>query len=423
MELEIANVKVSDILKKHLTPLYVYNQELIEEKIQIFKENFQSEKFATKILYASKAFQAVALLNLMADAGLGLDVVSQGELYAATKSQMPIENIYFHGNNKMPDELLFALKDAKISHIVVDNMMELEVVSGLADLVKRPIQILLRLNVGIEAHTHQYVITSHVDSKFGMGIESQDLKDCLKMIKESPYLVLEGFHSHIGSQIFELTAWFAAIDKLTDFLHDLSEQNAFGFNEPLSLNIGGGFGVRYTQEDKPLPIDLVLRMLVLHVEKCIAEKNVRLKALMIEPGRSLVAEAGLTLYRTGYQKVTPNKNYLFVDGGMGDNIRPSLYQAKYDCDLAMRLGEKKTERLCIAGKYCESADILIEDAELPKPEKGDILVVYGTGAYGYSMASNYNRNVIPGVVFLKDGEIREVVKRQTLEQLLENEVY
>ncbi|GAB2024861.1 diaminopimelate decarboxylase [Lactovum odontotermitis] len=421
MELEIANVKVSDLLKRYPTPLYVYNQEVIEENLQVFRENFQSEKFATKILYASKAFQAVALLNLIADAGLGLDVVSQGELYAASKSRMPLENIYFHGNNKSPEELLFAILNVKISHIVVDNKMELEVVSELASLVKRPLQILLRLNVGIEAHTHQYVITSHVDSKFGMGIESQELKDCLKMIETHPFLVLEGLHSHIGSQIFELTAWFAAIEKLTDFLHDLSEQSEQ--DEPLALNIGGGFGVRYTQEDKPLPIDQVLRQLIHHVEKCMAEKNVRLKALMIEPGRSLVAEAGLTLYKIGYQKVTPNKNYLFVDGGMGDNIRPSLYQAKYDCDLALRLGERKTERFSIAGKYCESADILIENAELPKPERGDILVVYGTGAYGYSMASNYNRNVIPGVVFLKDGKITEVVKRQTLEQLLENEVY
>lgn len=415
MELEIAGVKVGDLVKKYPTPLYVYDQEKIESNLRLFKENFKSEKFATKILYASKAFQAIALLNLVADFGFGLDVVSQGELYVATKSKMPIENIYFHGNNKTPEELDFAINQAKISHIVVDNPMELEVISDLVKSAQRKIQIMLRLNVGIEAHTHQYIITSHVDSKFGMSHESPDFKKCLQLINENSFLELEGFHCHIGSQIFDMTAWYAAIDKFMDYLAE--------FDYPLTLNIGGGFGIHYTDEDKPLPLDEIARDLIEYVEKVSSEKNVTLKELMIEPGRSLVAEAGTSLYTVGYQKETPNKKYIFVDGGMGDNIRPSLYQAKYDCDIANRLEEEKTELVSVAGKFCESGDILIEDIKLPKAQAGDILAIYSTGAYGYSMASNYNRNLIPGVVFIKNGQIREIIKRQSFEQLMENEVF
>lgn len=415
MELEIAGVKAGEIIKKYPTPLYVYDQEKIESNLQLFKENFKSEKFATKILYASKAFQAIALLNLVADFGFGLDVVSQGELYVATKSKLPIGDIYFHGNNKTPEELNFAINETEIKHIVVDNPMELEVISDLVKSAQRRIQIMLRLNVGIEAHTHQYIITSHVDSKFGMSHESPDFKKCLQLINENSFLELEGFHCHIGSQIFDMTAWYAAIDKFMDYLSE--------FDYPLTLNIGGGFGIHYTDEDKPLPLDEIARDLIEYVEKVSSEKNVTLKELMIEPGRSLVAEAGTSLYTVGYQKETPNKKYIFVDGGMGDNIRPSLYQAKYDCDIANRLEEEKTELVSVAGKFCESGDILIEDIKLPKAQAGDILAIYSTGAYGYSMASNYNRNLIPGVVFIKNGQIREIIKRQSFEQLMENEVF
>jgi diaminopimelate decarboxylase len=415
MELEIGNVKVSELVADYQTPLYVYDQEKIEATMSDFVENFKSEDFDTQILYASKAFQAVVLLNLVANAGLGLDVVSAGELFAATKSQMELSKIYFHGNNKTPEELRFALGEVGISHIVVDNLMELSEIAALSSALEREVSVMLRLNVGIEAHTHEYIITSHVDSKFGMAYEGAEAQDCLRLIEEHPFLSLEGFHSHIGSQIFDLTAWGAAIEKLVGYLAD--------FDRALTLNIGGGFGIRYTEEDQPLPIAEVMEFLVKKVEAVLTDKSVSLKKLMIEPGRSLVAEAGTTLYTVGYQKSTPNKNYVFVDGGMGDNIRPSLYQAKYACDIANRLEDEKTETVTVAGKYCESGDVLIENVAIPKAQAGDILAIYSTGAYGYSMASNYNRNVIPAVVFVKDGQAREVIKRQTFAQLIENEVF
>ena len=415
MELKIGNIRASSLVKEFKTPLYVYDQEKIEDTLLTFKKYFYSDKFATKILYASKAFQAIALLNILSKFGFGLDVVSQGELYSALKSNMAKDEIYFHGNNKSPAELNFAIVKSGISHIVVDNFMELKEIVKICQINKKNINVMLRLNVGIEAHTHEYIITSHVDSKFGMAFDSSELKKCLKLIEENSEVNLEGFHSHIGSQIFDMTAWHAAIDKLIGYLAQ--------FDQPLSLNIGGGFGIPYTASDQPLEIRDVLKSLVKRVEEDLDKEKISLNSLMIEPGRSIVAEAGTTLYTVGYQKETPNKKYVFVDGGMGDNLRPSLYKAKYSCSLANKLNEEASDVVTIAGKYCESGDVLIESVELPKALAGDILAVYCTGAYGYSMASNYNRNPIPGVVFVKNGQAREVIKRQSMEDLIQGEIY
>ncbi|MCL1949972.1 MAG: diaminopimelate decarboxylase, partial [Turicibacter sp.] len=316
----------------------------------------------------------------------------------------------FHGNNKSYDELNFAFV-AGVRHIVVDNSMELEVIATLATAYKQEMEISLRLNVGVEAHTHEYIITSHIDSKFGMAYESAECKKCLERIDSHPYLTLEGFHSHIGSQIFDTTAWYASIDILTGYLRD--------FPQKLTLNIGGGFGIKYTEKDAPPALDGILQSLVAYVEST----GVPIGKLMIEPGRSLVGEAGCTLYTVGYQKETPGKKYYFVDGGMGDNMRPSLYQALYHCDLANKMELKKSETVTIAGKYCESGDILIKEAHLPPASPGDLLVVYATGAYGYSMSSQYNRNAVPGVVFCKDGKAREVIRRQSFEDLIRNEIF
>jgi len=414
MELEIGNLSASQLVNEFGSPLYVYDEAMIERMIDLFVENFVSNKFATRILYASKAFQAIALLNLMADKGLSLDVVSQGELFAALKSRMNPENIFFHGNNKGFEELDFAISH-KVGHIVVDNYMELANIAKIAEVYHREVKVSLRLNVGIEAHTHKYIITSHIDSKFGLSYDSVEMAQCLDLIEGNKFLLLEGFHSHIGSQIFDTTAWFAAIDKLIDYLSD--------FEQPLVLNIGGGFGIAYTQNDKPQALEVTLKQLVTYVEEKLEEKNLKIKELVIEPGRSLVAKAGTTLYTVGYQKETPNRRYYFVDGGMGDNIRPSLYQAKYSAAIANKLDAPKMHKVTVAGKYCESGDVLIEEIELPAVDEGDILAVYDTGAYGYSMSSNYNRNPIPAVVFVKDGQAREIIKRQTFEQLIENEVY
>lgn len=412
-ELHIGGVAASQLVAQYGSPLYVYDQQQLETNLQAYKKAFQSDRFPTKILYASKAFQTVGMMNLVNQYGFGVDVVSAGELYTALQSDVPVDHIYFHGNNKSTEELKMAFESG-MQHIVCDNLMELTELSQLANDYKQPMQIMFRLNVGIEAHTHEYIVTTHIDSKFGMAYDSSDFKACLELLNDNDYLELEGFHVHIGSQIFEMDAWYAAIDKMVSYLND--------FDQPLTLNLGGGFGVRYTEDDKPLGIEETMNQLLRYLDQSLMAADLTVKELIIEPGRSLVAEAGYTLYEIGYQKQTPNKTYYFVDGGMADNIRPSLYQAKYSCDVANKMDAEKTEHVTVAGKYCESGDVLIQDVALPKVEKGDLLVVYATGAYGYSMSSNYNRSLTPAVVFAKDGQTTEIVKRQTYLDLLRNDL-
>lgn len=412
-ELVIGGMKASELAAAYGTPLYVYDQAKLESNLEAYTTSFKSDLFPTKIIYASKAFQTIAMLDLVAQYGLGVDVVSGGELYTALQSDVPVEKIHFHGNNKTTAELRMAFESG-VTHIVADNVMELEELAELAAEYQKTMQIQIRLNVGIEAHTHEYIVTTHIDSKFGIAFDSDDYKACMAIFADSPYLQLDGFHVHIGSQIFEMDAWYAAIDKMLGYLKT--------FPEPMTLNLGGGFGVRYTDEDQPMPIKENMEMIVAYLEKKLQETGVTVKQVMIEPGRSLVAEAGLTLYEIGYQKQTPNKLYYFVDGGMGDNIRPSLYQAHYACDVANKMDAEKTQLVTVAGKYCESGDVLIHDVYLPPVEKGDLLAVYSTGAYGYSMSSNYNRNATPAVVFVKDGKAREIVKRQTLADLVRNDI-
>ena len=412
-ELHIGGVAASQLVAQYGSPLYVYDQQQLETNLQAYKQAFQSDRFPTKILYASKAFQTVGMMNLVNQYGFGVDVVSAGELYTALQSDVPVDHIYFHGNNKSTEELKMAFESG-MQHIVCDNLMELTELSQLANDYKQPMQIMFRLNVGIEAHTHEYIVTTHIDSKFGMAYDSSDFKACLELLNDNDYLELEGFHVHIGSQIFEMDAWYAAIDKMVSYLND--------FDQPLTLNLGGGFGVRYTEDDKPLGIEETMNQLLRYLDQSLTAADLTVKELIIEPGRSLVAEAGYTLYEIGYQKQTPNKTYYFVDGSMADNIRPSLYQAKYSCDVANKMDAEKTEHVTVAGKYCESGDVLIQDVALPKVEKGDLLVVYATGAYGYSMSSNYNRSLTPAVVFAKDGQTTEIVKRQTYLDLLRNDL-
>ncbi|MGP6147371.1 diaminopimelate decarboxylase [Jeotgalibaca sp. A122] len=412
-ELVIGGMTAGELVAQYGTPLYVYDQAKLENNLEAYTQNFKSDLFQTKILYASKAFQTIGMLDLIANYGLGVDVVSGGELYTALQSDVPVEKIHFHGNNKTTEELRMAFESG-IVHIVADNVMELEEIAELAEEYQRAVTIQIRLNVGIEAHTHEYIVTTHIDSKFGIAFGSEDYQACLAIFEKSDYLHLEGFHVHIGSQIFEMDAWYAAIDKMLGYLAT--------FDYPMTLNLGGGFGVRYTDEDQPMPIKENMEQILSYLEGKLQETGVTINEVVIEPGRSLVAEAGITLYEIGYQKQTPNKHYYFVDGGMGDNIRPSLYQAKYACDVANKIDAEKTELVTVAGKYCESGDVLIHDVHLPPVEKGDVLVVYSTGAYGYSMSSNYNRNPTPAVVFVKDGKAREIVKRQTLADLIRNDV-
>lgn len=399
--------------EKYNTPLYVYDKSVINDKIHKLKDNFKSNLYKTEIIYASKAFSIKEMIRIIMEKGLALDTVSVGEIYTAINVGFDLNKIYFHGNNKSYDDLVFALNN-NVGTIVVDNYMELLLLDEVAKSLNKVQKIMIRLNLGIEAHTHKYIVTSHVDSKFGVLYNSDDYKNMINFINNSNNIKLIGFHSHIGSQIFELDAYKAEIEKLIRISKE--------FSYPLELNLGGGFGAFYTNEDKPIPLDEVAKFLVKTTDEVLNKENAKIAKLLIEPGRSIVAEAGTTLYTIGFIKKTPNKEYYFIDGGMTDNIRPALYQAKYDAFIVGKENDERSHTVTIAGKCCESGDLIIEDYKLPPATSGDLLVTKTTGAYGYAMSSNYNKALTPAVVFVDEDNDYLVVKRQSLKELIEREI-
>ncbi len=401
------------LAKQYGTPLYVYNVDLMKEKIEAYLEAFHSDVFKTEIAYASKAFSIKEMLRLISNYGLSLDVVSLGELYTASMVNFDFSKIYFHGNNKTKEELCYALEH-QVGTIVVDNLCELRLLNELTMDLGRVVNILIRLNVGVEAHTHQYVVTAHVDSKFGVLYESLEYNEMIKLIDASQNLKLIGFHAHIGSQIFDTSAYDAEIDKLLTI--------GATFDEPLVYDIGGGFGIPYTDADQMVDCDVVVQHIISHVEEEIKKRSMHISKLVIEPGRSIVAEAGSTIYTIGGLKKTPNRLYYFIDGGMTDNIRPALYQAIYQADVVGKEHEFKNKIVTVAGKCCESGDLIIEHTPLQEAQVGDLLVTYCTGAYGYAMSSNYNKALTPAIVFVSKGISKLVVKRQSLTELLEREI-
>ena len=411
--MDIKNYDLELLKEKYNTPLYIFDEDIMTNIMRNYRDNFKSNQFETQVIYASKAFNVKEMVRLVKKEGLGLDCVSLGEMYTAIKVGFDPKNIYLHGNNKSLDELNYAI-DNNIGYIVVDNYIELEKLSSLLKEKNKKINILIRLNVGVSAHTHKFVVTAHIDSKFGVLFNSDEFNKMINLINNDNNINLKGFHSHIGSQIFDLEAFDAAIDKLFTYLKN--------FNDEMELDIGGGYGIRYTDEDKPIPYDVVSKTLINYTEKKIKETGVKIKKLMIEPGRSIVGEAGYTLYTIGGIKQTPNKKYYFIDGGMTDNIRPALYGAKYDCDIVGKENEKRDHTVTIAGKCCESGDLIIEDYKLPEANPGDLLITYTTGAYGYSMSSNYNKALTPAVVFVEDGKSKLAVRRMTLDELIEREI-
>ncbi len=394
------------------TPLYVYHVDEMKQRILDFKEYFKSSLFPTEIAYASKAFSIKAMLRLISQCGLSLDVVSLGELYTALMVDFDLSKIYFHGNNKSIEELDYAIRH-HIGTIVVDNLEELKRIDEIAKTIGTCVSILIRLNVGVEAHTHEYIVTAHVDSKFGVLYQSLEYENMMKLLLESQHIKLIGFHAHIGSQIFDLTAYAKEIEKMLTIGKD--------FSYPLVYDLGGGFGAKYTDQDKPISCKDVSSFLISCVEQKSKELNVEIAKLIIEPGRSIVCEAGSTLYTIGAIKKTPHRLYYFIDGGMTDNIRPALYHAQYQADVVGKEYEFKNKMVTVAGKCCESGDLIIEHTPLQTANVGDLLVVYSTGAYGYAMGSNYNKALMPAVVFVENGVAKLVARRQTLEELIERE--
>jgi len=411
----ISGVSCEELATKIGTPIFIYDEEKIINTIRKYKEHFTSSRFETKILYSSKAFLCGALVKILYEEGFCLHVVSGGELYCAKANGFPTQNIYFHGNNKSDEEIALAL-EFQVGGIILDSERECSRVVELAEALRRDIDVMIRVDPGIEAPTHKYKMTSGSDSKFGTSIkEFETILSMIHNINSSKHARFKGFHAHIGSQIFEMPVFITEIAVLMDFIEKIEGSARI---EVDALDLGGGFAALYTEEDDPMPTEDVCRAIIAKCETEVMQRKLHLKTLLIEPGRSVIAEAGYTLYRAGFLKKTANKNYVFVDGGMSDNIRPALYQAKYRCDNISRLGLPKTQRMTIAGKCSESGDVLIEEIMMPETETGDLMLMYTTGAYGYSMASNYNKIGRPPVVFVNNGKATLVIKRESYENLI-----
>ena len=418
-ELNISGVGVSELKAQYGTPLYVYDENMLVNQCRTFISNFKSSRFKTEVLYASKAFSCLEVLRIASREGLGVDVVSLGEIHTAYKASYDMKRAYFHGNNKTREELQYAL-EVGVGTIVVDNDYEYEMINEIVRESGNTVDVLLRINTGIDAHTHEYIKTAKDDSKFGYSVYDETIYDLIADINNQSNLNFVGFHSHIGSQIFEKTSFFEAVKVVMEFTRRVQERLGLTISV---LNLGGGFGVYYTEEDRPFELAEFLKEYIEVVERESDNFGLDLTKVVIEPGRSLTCNAGSTLYSVGGVKKTfAGREYVFVDGGMADNPRYALYKAKYEAMLANKMNEEADTIYTVAGKCCESGDMLVMDANLPKVEQGDLLLVSSTGAYNYSMSSNYNRLPKLPVVFVKDGTSRLVVKGETLEDLIRQDV-
>lgn len=421
--LEIGGMDAVEIAEKFGTPLYVFDEAHIRNMMRTYKTTIEKEYGGNGlVLYASKAFSCEAVYAIARQEGIGVDVVSGGELYTAIKAGFPADKIYMHGNNKLERELEYTL-DCGVGNIVVDSFREADILDKLAAKRNKVQSVLIRINPGVEAHTHAFVQTARTDSKFGFSVSDGAAAEVAKHILSKKNLKLRGFHCHIGSQIFEKQSFVLAAEKVMDFAAKIKKELGFELKE---LNIGGGFGVWYNDEDPKLKYSDYadyLKALIGAIKSKAKEHNLTEPYLLIEPGRSIVGEAGVTLYTVGAIKdIVGIKKYVAVDGGMFDNPRYALYQSKYTVLLANRANEPCTEKVTIAGKCCESGDLIAVDTPLPEAKSGDILAVLTTGAYNYSMASNYNRNFIPAAVLVSGGSAEYIIKPQTYEDLVRNDL-
>jgi diaminopimelate decarboxylase len=419
--LTLGGCDATELASEFGTPLYVYDEATIRTRARGYRDGLRAAYGGEALVcYAAKAYCAPWLLRVIDEEGLGLDVVSGGELFAARAADFPASRTYFHGNNKGADELDLAL-EMGIKRVVVDNMDEVERLARLASARGIEQNVLLRVAPGVEAHTHEHIKTGVLDTKFGLSIQTGAAEAAALAIAEAPGLRLMGLHAHIGSQVFELEPYAETIERVFELAAQL--RDAFGF-ELRELSPGGGFGVRYTAEDQPVPGVEITRAIADAVGAGAKRYGFAdLPALTIEPGRSIVGPAGVALYRVGSVKDIPGvRTYVAVDGGMADNIRPTAYGARYTPLLANRMDDLADATVAVAGKYCESGDVLVKDARLPMPRVDDLVAVPASGAYHLSMASNYNLSLRPAVVVVKDGRARLVRRRETYEDLLRPEL-
>lgn len=415
--LEIGGCDLVKLAEKYGTPLYVLDEATIRKICRDYKDAFKGYP-KVNMMYASKALCSSATSALIASEGFGFDVVSSGEIFTVYKSGANMSKVLFNGNNKSYDELSLAI-ELGVGRISVDNFFELSLLNEIAKSHKKIVNILLRITPGIECHTHEYIQTGHLDSKFGFDLTQID--DAVELIvNDYTNLKLHGLHAHIGSQIFEKSIYGDEIEILVKEIARLDEKFGLKLDE---INIGGGLGVKYVEADYPPSTYEIAEIVIKRLYECIEKYKIDAPALFIEPGRSIISTSGVTLYTLGSSKQVPKgKTYFAVDGGMADNARPSMYQAEYDAQIANKPDYELAQTVTVAGRFCESGDILIKNIKLPEIEEGDILCVYNTGAYNYSMASNYNRVQKPAMVLVNNSQSDIIIKRESLEDLIAHDI-
>lgn len=407
--LEIGGCDVVELARNYGTPLYIVDEETVRSACRQYHQNFQKYyPGESLVLYASKAWSCLAICAIVNSEGLGIDVVSQGEIYTAVRAGVSPQRLYVHGNNKSATEIAYA--QSLGCTIVVDNWAELKILGH----SQTPTRVMVRITPGIECHTHEYIRTGHLDSKF--GFDPQEIEKVLAFLSHSPHLNCVGLHAHIGSQIFELQPHRDMAGVMANWYALAQEKYNLRFTE---LNIGGGLGIRYTESDDPPSITAWVQTVAAAVLEAFGAQTLPLPKLLCEPGRSIVANACVTAYRVGSTKTIPQgRTYVAVDGGMSDNPRPITYQSLYTALVADRVHGPLKDKITIAGKHCESGDVLIKDIPMPEVQTGDTLVLLATGAYNYSMASNYNRIPRPCAVLVKDGVSTVIIERETCDDLL-----
>ena len=420
--LTLGGVDTVEMAKKHGTPLYLFDEDRIRERCRTYvsamKEAFGDDALP---LYASKAASFKQMYRIVMEEGMGTDLVSSGELYTAASVGFPLEKAYFHSNNKTDFDIAYAI-DEKVGYFVVDNVEELDAIDKIAGEKGVKQKILLRLTPGIDPHTYAAVATGKVDSKFGSAIETGQAEQIAKYATELENVTLSGFHCHVGSQVFDSEVYLSASKIMLDFIAKMKEK--YGFETEI-LDLGGGYGVRYLEEHPEIDIAANIHEVAAFIKAHCQKLGIKMPSIRMEPGRSIVADAGLTVYTAGTVKRIPGyKNYVSVDGGMADNPRFALYGSPYTVCLASRMAPSAPTFTCsLVGRCCESGDILQENVTLPADiKRGDVIAVLTTGAYNYSMSSNYNRLGKPPVVMLRDGKDYIAVKRETLEDICRNDV-
>lgn len=418
--LEIGGCDCLELANTYGTPLYVMDEGLLRENCQIYKNAIDKYYDGNGLaVYASKALCTTAICKIIKQEGLGLDVVSGGELYTAIAAGFPMDKVYFHGNNKSYKELMLAIEN-DIGRIVIDNKEELLIVNEIASKLGKKVNISFRIKPGVAPDTHDFIRTGQIDSKFGMAIENGEAFEIINKALKLSNLNVMSIHCHIGSQILDLEPFKLAAKIMLGFIVELKKKLKIEIEE---LNLGGGFGIKYTQEDEMMEYDYNIKSVSEVVKSVCSEKGIKLPKIIIEPGRSIVAPTGITLYRVGSVKDIKNvRKYVAVDGGMTDNPRYAMYQAKYEMVIVDKPNAPKSEKITVAGKSCESGDILAKDIILPKVSVGDILAVLATGAYNYSMSSNYNRIPRPPIILVKDGKARVIVKGEDYKDLIRNDI-